>query len=175
MSTNQEIYLKDESGNRRWLPVAIKQVVNTEWLEENRDQLFAEAYHRVVVLKESTYEFPAEEMERQQGLRQIADPNEAIIFEWYYNVLTDEQRAFGVTTRNAYLGAINGGFGGGRQMEKRDDMTISSILLHGLKLQRRRSMVKGTRESLYCPTKESEANKPDSSVIPTKVTKSLDF
>src|ERR1019366_5023328 len=54
MTTNQEEYLKDETGNRRWLPVRlVKKTADTEWLAENREQIFAEAYHRVITLKET--------------------------------------------------------------------------------------------------------------------------
>ncbi|MCU7933717.1 MAG: virulence-associated E family protein [Candidatus Thiodiazotropha sp. (ex Dulcina madagascariensis)] len=42
-TTNQDEYLKDYSGNRRYWPVRC-QKVDTQWLTANRDQLWAEAY-----------------------------------------------------------------------------------------------------------------------------------
>lgn len=167
MTTNQDQYLKDETGNRRWLPVAVKGQANIDWLIENRDQLFAEAYHRVVVLKETVYEFPQEEMEYQQSLRQTNDPRYEVISEWYYTVLNDTQREEGVTTRQAFIGALQGNFGNGKEMGKPEEMIIGSILKEGLKLERRREMIKGTRFYLYRPTKESEANKP--TLTPTEI------
>lgn len=59
MTTNQDRPLKDETGNRRFFPVEVlAEKVNFKWLEENREQLFAEAYHRAVTLGETTYEYP---------------------------------------------------------------------------------------------------------------------
>ncbi|MCU7845318.1 MAG: virulence-associated E family protein [Candidatus Thiodiazotropha sp. (ex Monitilora ramsayi)] len=44
-TTNQDEYLKDYSGNRRYWPVKCRDV-DTEWLTEHRDQLWAEAMVR---------------------------------------------------------------------------------------------------------------------------------
>lgn len=44
-STNNSEYFSDETGNRRFWPVAISQI-NRDWLIENRDQLWAEAKMR---------------------------------------------------------------------------------------------------------------------------------
>lgn len=42
-TTNQDEYLKDYSGNRRYWPVMCRKV-DTQWLRENRDQLWSEAF-----------------------------------------------------------------------------------------------------------------------------------
>lgn len=44
-STNDQEYLTDETGNRRYWPVRVG-IANRKWLKENRDQLWAEAKFR---------------------------------------------------------------------------------------------------------------------------------
>lgn len=174
MTTNQEQYLKDETGNRRWLPVAVKKQADIEWLSENREQLYAEAYHRVVTLKETTYEFPEAETAYQQNLRQLEDPRVSIIFDWYYNVLTDFERTQGITTRQVFIHALTGGFGDGRTLDRAEEMIIGSILRDALRLDKQRSMIKGTRVYQFFPTPESEAQKPDADQAKGTVQKSIE-
>lgn len=45
MSTNDPEPFRDITGNRRYWAIDMVDKVNFKWLEENRDQLFAEAYH----------------------------------------------------------------------------------------------------------------------------------
>jgi hypothetical protein len=160
MTTNQEQYLKDETGNRRWLPVAIKQNVNINWLQENRDQLFAEAYHRVITLKETTWEFPEDELARQQSMRETIDPREEQIYQWYWKTLGDTERAEGITTRDAYVIGVQHGSAFGKEMGRLEETVIGSILRHGLKLVSKRVMNEGARSYRYYETDESKALAP---------------
>lgn len=43
-TTNENTYLRDRTGNRRFWPIPVRHVINTEWLIKYRDQLLAEAY-----------------------------------------------------------------------------------------------------------------------------------
>ncbi|MDP3653356.1 MAG: VapE family protein, partial [Rhodoferax sp.] len=43
-TTNENTYLRDRTGNRRFWPLPVKHVINTEWLTKYRDLLLAEAY-----------------------------------------------------------------------------------------------------------------------------------
>ena len=59
---------KDLTGNRRYLPVEIAvtgtpTAADMERFEENRDQIFAEAYYRITELSESWYPTPEQEEE----------------------------------------------------------------------------------------------------------------
>jgi putative DNA primase/helicase len=147
MTTNQTEYLKDETGNRRWLPVATVGDANIEWLRSNRDQLLAEALYRVSVLKETTYEFPDEVFE-EQAKRQVSDPNEDRIVEWYHTVLTDDQRRMGITIHMAFTGALGMVMA---RFSKRDEMEIANVFRGALRLEKKRSVLGGGRSTRWYP------------------------
>lgn len=47
-TTNEDTYLRDRTGNRRFWPVPVRHRINTEWVEKYRSQLLAEAYARTL-------------------------------------------------------------------------------------------------------------------------------
>lgn len=149
MTTNQTEYLKDETGNRRWLPVAVVFAeADVEWLEENRDQLFAEAYHRLYTDNETTYDFPKEETLRQQALRRISDPNEDVIVEWYMTTVSNQDQRDGITIHRVFKQALHSNMPG-RAMNKYEEMSIATVLKDVLKLSRVQRMIGGVRVSLW--------------------------
>lgn len=150
MTTNQTEYLKDETGNRRWLPVACLKNADIEWLEANRDQLYAEAYHRAVVKNETTWEFPEEETKRNQEQRRIHDPNTDLVCDWYMNKLTESDRNEGITVFQVYKDAIHGGFVN-KALDKWMEMSISDILKTALKLDKRRKSFAGIQSNRWFP------------------------
>lgn len=144
MTTNQEEYLKDETGNRRWLPVAVLlPEVNIEWLKTNREQLFAEAYYRLVVGKEKIYEFPVEETLEMQNNRRIHDPNADLISAWY-QTLSFAQKKDGITIHQVYQYALHKGFAPG-PLDRVNEMRIADVLRTFLKLYKIRKMINGTQ------------------------------
>lgn len=152
MTTNDSKYLKDETGNRRWLPVACNGDADTEWLEKNRDQLFAEAYHRVINLKESVHEgLSSESIRDLQDSRRIERVEELDIIEWY-NDISYTRKMRGVTIKDVFDGAI-----------KRDGVTfnqlhnqiIPPILKNVLKLHYSRKMIDYERKYLFTPTENT--------------------
>lgn len=149
MTTNQEEYLKDETGNRRWLPVKVyKEEADLEWLKVNREQLFAEAYYRVVVLKESIYEFPLAETLAQQAARRVSDPNADAIADWYDSLTPTEKKA-GVTADMVAKTVLHMGFTG--SISRAEQMSIANVLREVLKLDREQTMVNGVRRYRYFP------------------------
>lgn len=152
MTTNEEQYLKDHTGNRRWLPVALpNQMANIEWLKENRLQLLAEAYYRVYELEEKTYEFPQEELQELQSSRLEEDPWISKIVSWYYDKLTDAQRAEGVTATQAYEDGIHGG-GIPREIRPGETHRIASIMVNFLALEKKRNVLNNIRAHRYYET-----------------------
>lgn len=150
MTTNQSEYLKDETGNRRWLPVAINvEEADTQWLKENRDQLFAEAYHRVKELRETIYEFPKEETFAAQQARQVQDPNADLVWEWFHNGLKKSERDDGITIFQVYKEVLHGGFTPGKPMTKYDEMSIAGILRLTLGLVKKQRMINGIRATKW--------------------------
>lgn len=158
MTTNQEEYLKDETGNRRWLPIKVMlPQANVEWLKQNRDQLFAEAYHRVVVKEETVYEFPKDETEAQQQARRITDPNTEIIVGWYYNTLDQAGRDHGITVHQVYTQALGNVFG--KELTKWQEMNIIDVLKTTLRLDKRKCMVAGVRATRWYELPENKLNR----------------
>lgn len=152
MTTNESEYLKDETGNRRWLPVKLmKDEADINWLASNRDQLFAEAYHRLVILNESVHEFPKEATREEQAKRRMLDPNTDAVVEWYLTSLTDSQREEGITVSEVYNKVINKG-GNGKLLDRGIEINIGNILKESLKLEKRRVMNGGVSSSRYFNT-----------------------
>lgn len=153
MTTNEEQYLKDHTGNRRWLPVALPaRKANVEWIRENKQQLFAEAYHRVYLLDEKTYEFPQAELEELQASRLEEDPWISKIVTWYFDKLPDSKRMEGVTASQAYEEGIHDGVPGTRELRPGESHRISSILVNFLALEKKRNMLNNVRAHRYYPT-----------------------
>ena len=150
MTTNQSEYLKDETGNRRWLPVACIGSANIVWLQENKEQLFAEAYHRISVDKETTYEFPEEETKKAQLSRKVGDPNTDLVIDWYVTKCGMDHKREGVTIQDVYSGAFLGNFtSNSKGMDRGREMSIGSILQDVLQLTKKRVMRNGVSQTRY--------------------------
>lgn len=104
MTTNSDEYLKDTTGNRRFIPI-VAQKIDKEWIKENRDQLFAEALYRREVMKETLYEYPDDVLEHQEN-KVVRSEHYDLIQSWCLNPyeVHEDQKQF-VKQMD-----INGGF-----------------------------------------------------------------
>jgi predicted P-loop ATPase len=70
-TTNETHYLKDITGGRRFFPIVVKKI-NLSYIDEFRDQLFAEASH-MIDSGEKWYEMPDEDTKLEQEARRQID------------------------------------------------------------------------------------------------------
>lgn len=161
MTTNQNEYLKDETGNRRWLPVECKDV-NIEWLKENRDQLFAEALARVEA-GETIHEFPREETIQAQAARMVEDPDTEKVFDWYFLKIRESEREEGISTEQAFQGIQPVQGLNYNKMNRAEQMRIGSILRNTLCLERKKIWNNGTTVWRYVPTEKTRKMAPEPS------------
>lgn len=80
-TTNDDHYLRDDTGARRFWPIRCGDRIDIEGLRIHREQLFAEAT-RAYLAGEKWWTVPASEAEIQQEKRRMSDPWEEVIAEW---------------------------------------------------------------------------------------------
>lgn len=148
MSTNETEYLKDDTGNRRWLPVrVVLPEADVQWIIDNRDQLMAEAYYRVFIKKETIYDFPKDETLAEQGARQMEDPNTDATVDWYHS-LSPANKDNGVTAMQAYRDVWCGGYIN-KPIAKYQEIIIGNIFRSKLGLTKRRVMIEAVQANRW--------------------------
>jgi predicted P-loop ATPase len=142
-------YLKDETGGRRFWPVACGNVLRLEDLARDRDQLWAEAVARYKKgEKWWLTETPLiEAVEEEQEERYLADPWEPLIQTW----LLDKTEA---TTAEVLASCIHKDMG----QWTRADETRVGIILHrqGWETSRPYQRGGGPRRRIYRPKQEEK-------------------
>lgn len=93
-TTNENTYLRDRTGNRRFWPIPVKHVINTEWLVKYRDQLMAEAY--AVYLEGAPYTPTADQERRLFVPMQESRLVETAVVSELQHLLTRPPQASGI-------------------------------------------------------------------------------
>jgi predicted P-loop ATPase len=139
-STNQDAYLRDATGNRRYWPVACTKM-DAAALSADRDQLWAEAYQRY--LQGDTW-WPEDKhkeiFSEQQENRFDADVWEELIDEWLSRITKNRVLMSEIMEDALGLEAA--------QMKPPEQKRIGQIMSH-LKWEKVRARVAGGRETGY--------------------------
>jgi predicted P-loop ATPase len=145
--TTNQLELKDDTGNRRWLPVSLEKPADIEWIKTNRDQLFAEAYYRVIIMKETTHEYPKESLENLQSSRAETSVYDEKAIDWYAG-LQESIRESGISLKEA----IDAIFGTVANITRVDELRISAILRRALELDNKNKKINGAVLRRWMPT-----------------------
>lgn len=135
-TTNETEYLKDATGGRRFWPVKIDGI-RTDWVERDRDQLFAEAVFKVK-RGDTWHEMPAELTTEIQESRRAGDEWEAVIVNYLIGLS-------GVSIQEIAKDALK------IEADKLDLNTQRRIgaILTGLKWKQRQVRLSGDRKRLW--------------------------
>lgn len=169
MTTNDTEYLKDDTGNRRWLIVKMPEEhkADTEWLKANRDQLFAEAYARK---EETTWEYPEDRAKELQEGSRMADSIEDDVIAMYQSMKPD-YREDGISIRDVY-DYIYRNIPEDRRspvIDRPFEWRAKSVLKGVLKLEYSQRRRDGEKVRKWFPTHETDA------AVPYKPSEHLDF
>ncbi len=167
MSTNDLEPFRDITGNRRYWAIDIKQGVNFKWLEENRDQLFAETYH-YYINKTPISEVPLEEA---QAIQEAHLPDDS-----WTELVGDEVRKsfqyvsgdpeFSITIIDVYKKIFPDETVA--RLGRSQEMRIASIFKKELGLEKIQKMIDGERKNRWYITKKKQKElkaKPEKKVI----------
>lgn len=158
MTTNEIEFLKDATGNRRWWIIRMLPDVEADidWLRENREQLFAEAYAR---REEPTWEVPKDVAEELQEGARIVDVIEEDVVR-YYSGLPEEVREEGISVGMfidwLYTNKEKTDSRRPVEIDSRTDWRVKNVFKAALKLESRQFRKGGMRTYRWFPTGKTD-------------------
>lgn len=148
MSTNDSEPFRDVTGNRRYWAIDIKRGVDFKWLEDNRGQLFAEAYH-YYKNKMPIAEVP---MDEARAIQEAHLPDDS----WTQIVVNEIRRSHNYCTGDPnYSTTIMEVFAkvfpdeSLMRLDRKHEMRIGTIFKKELGLEKRREMIDGERKTRW--------------------------
>ena len=150
MTTNDSQYLKDETGNRRWLPVKCKNV-DLDWIKNNKEQLFAEAYIKIKD-KEKWYIQDTYLAEIEQEAREIEGVHDDLVLRWWAS-LSSQDRQKEHTLRECFEVIFKPTLH--KELNKNLQIELGKSFIRVLKLENKRKTIEGVKLTYYYPTPET--------------------
>lgn len=153
MSTNDSEPFRDTTGNRRYWSIDVKKTIDFKWLEENREQLFAETYH---YYKEKI-KIPEVPLDMALANQEDHLPDDS----WNDLVVREVRKSYEYITGDpAYSTTITDVYSAIFGSEKLDrlargqEMRIGNILRKDLGMEKRRTRVNGERSNRWYISEE---------------------
>lgn len=151
MSTNEIEPFRDVTGNRRYWAVDIDKMINFKWLEDNREQLFAEAFHWLKD-KDNPEIVPQVSQEEAERIQEEHLPNDS-----WTDLICDEVRSsydysignpdYCTTVKDVFMKVFSNE--SAIRLDKKIEIRMSNIFKKELGLAKYRKMIDGENKNRW--------------------------
>lgn len=128
-STNDDVFLKDPTGNRSYWPVKVSvDLIDTTRLEAEREQLWAEAVERYLILREDHPTGMLPLTLSRKAIGEAEEQQEAVRGEEIYEQWTRQMLDFLDTPVSLQEWRLENGVGGGDVFEDDEDAATTMVI-----------------------------------------------
>lgn len=156
MSTNELEPFRDVTGNRRYWAVTADKAIDFKWLAENREQLFAEAYHALqnkIKMPEVPFKIAAMKQEEYMPYDEWTEPIADYLRS--FKKYCDGSPDYMITIQEIYEKVLKGDRL--ERLERRHENRIGNIMRKELGLIKTRVTIDGYRKNRYMISLEKQA------------------